>query len=121
MTQLIHKITTWLVLAIGSIHTVGTFFFFESLSESAIWFAGAGLGGLFVAFLNMTLWSSSLPLLQRRLIDLSNVLFVFWLIAGVIAMSGFPPKAIAATGTIMAFSGLLAPRRQVPNRDSDDA
>ena len=47
MIRGIHKVSTLLVLAIGVIHTVGTFFFFSSLSESAIWFAVAGLGGIF--------------------------------------------------------------------------
>jgi hypothetical protein len=61
----IHMIATWLVLAIGVVHTVGTFFFYSDLSEAAIWFAGAGLGGIFIAFLNMGLWHTASPSLSR--------------------------------------------------------
>ena len=55
LVRTIHRIATWLVLAVGVIHTLGTFFFYGGLSEAAIWFAGAGLGGIFVAFLNIGL------------------------------------------------------------------
>lgn len=49
MIRLIHKVSTSLVLAIGVVHIGGTFFFYEGLSEAAIWFSGAGLCAVFVA------------------------------------------------------------------------
>ncbi len=64
--EVTHRIATWLVLAVGVIHTLGTFFFYGGLSEAAIWFAGAGLGGIFVAFLNIGLWQRASPSLSRN-------------------------------------------------------
>jgi hypothetical protein len=36
-----HKASTVFVLAVGVIHTAYTFFNYDSLNESAVWFAGA--------------------------------------------------------------------------------
>jgi len=102
----IHKIATWLVLAVGVIHTLGTLFFYDSLSEAAIWFAGAGLGGIFVAFLNIGLWQRGSSSLSRSLTGVANVLFIGWLAAGFAATLGLPPAAILAIGSTMAVSGL---------------
>lgn len=43
------RVATSLVLGVGVVHTAGTFIFFDALAEPAIWFAGAGLGGIFVS------------------------------------------------------------------------
>ena len=80
MIRTVHKIGTVLVLGIGVVHTVGTFFFYSGLSEAAIWFAGAGLGGIFVAFLNIGLWPPDTSVLSRRLAAAAN--FVFLLVGG---------------------------------------
>ena len=102
----VHKIATWLVLAVGVIHTLGTFFFYSGLSEAAIWFAGAGLGGIFVAFLNIGLWQRGSPSLSKSLTGAANVLFIGWLAAGFAATPGLPPAVILAIGSTMALSGL---------------
>ena len=102
----IHRTATWLVLAIGVIHTLGTFVFYEGLSESAIWFSGAGLGGIFVAFLNIFLWQQSCQPLARKLISVANLLFIAWLAAGFVATPALPPAIILTIGGTMTVSGV---------------
>ncbi len=107
MVLTLHRIFTWLVLAIGLVHTAGTFVFFGKLSEAAIWFAGAGLGAIFVAFLNMALWSRGLPARSRRLSAVSNVVFGLWLGAGFAATPAVPSAVVLGIGLAMVVSGLM--------------
>ncbi len=111
MIRVFHKICTSLVLAIGIVHTAGTFFFYSSLSEAAIWFAGAGLGGIFVALLNIVLWSSNVSVLSRRMAAGANILFFFWLVAGASATPGLAQVIIAGVGAAMVISAALLGRR----------
>ena len=107
LNKAIHKISTWLLLAVGVIHTLGTFLFFDALSEAAIWFAGAGLGGIFVAFLNINLWQRGSPSSSQRLTGVANGLFIAWLTVGFAATPALPPAVILAIGGSMALSGII--------------
>jgi hypothetical protein len=51
----IHKISSWLLVALGVVHTSLTPMFYGRLSPGAMWFAGAGLAMIFVGFLNIAL------------------------------------------------------------------
>jgi len=102
----IHRTSTWLVLAIGVIHTLGTFFFYENLSQAAMWFAGAGLGGIFVAFLNIFLWQRGCQPLSRKLISVANALFIAWLTVGFVATPALQPAIILTIGGMMTLSGI---------------
>jgi len=108
--RIIHKIATLLVLAIGCIHTAASFYFFSTIEENAVWFAGAGLAAIFVAFINMTLWDAVPTVKLRRLVDMANLFFSAWLVFGVIGMPNIPTYAIASIGFVMALCGLLLPR-----------
>lgn len=111
MIRVIHKIFTVLVLSIGTIHTVGTFFFFSSLNEAAIWFAGAGLCAIFVAMINIALWPADSSVLSQRLAAVANFLFFFWLAAGVSATPALPQFIVAGTGAMMVVSAAVLGRR----------
>ena len=106
LIRTVHKVTTLLVLIVGGVHTLGTIYFYDDLTEAAIWFAGAGLGGIFVAFLNIGLWPRVSPALSRNLVGVANTLFIGWLAAGFAATPGPPQAAIFAIGSTMALSGL---------------
>jgi len=107
MIRAIHKISTVLVLSIGTIHTVGTFFFYSGLNEAAIWFAGAGLCAIFVAMINIALWPADSSVLSRRLAAGANFLFLFWLAAGVSATPALPQFIVAGTGAAMVISAAV--------------
>lgn len=109
MVKAIHKICTLLVLAVGIIHTSATFLLFKKFSESAVWFAGAGLGGIFVAFLNIHLWDRDKVQSHRSLIVIANVLFGIWLVFGFLTSQkiGFPQLLILCGGEAMILSAFL--------------
>ncbi len=111
--ETIHKVFTLLVLGIGIVHTVATFNFFTALTESAVWFAGAGLGGVFVALLNVAVWPQSAPALAWRLGAVGNGLFLAWLAAGVLATPELPGFVVGTVGAVMVISAfwLYAARR----------
>ena len=121
LIRTVHRTATWLVLAVGVIHTLGTFFFYSGLSEAAIWFAGAGLGGIFVAFLNVGLWQLASPSLSRSLAGVANMLFIGWLAAGFAATPGLPQAVILAIGSTMALSGLALVRSGTGRGNGGDA
>lgn len=113
MIEAIHKLFTLLVLGIGIVHTGATFNYFSGLTESAIWFAGAGLGGIFVALLNVAIWPRHPPPLTSRLGVVANTLFLAWLAAGVSATPELPQFVVGTVGAIMVFSAfwLIVVRR----------
>lgn len=55
MLKAVHKISSWLLVALGVVHTGLTPTFYGRLSAGAMWFAGAGLAMIFVGFLNIVL------------------------------------------------------------------
>ena len=112
MIRGLHKASTVFVLTVGVIHTASTFFTYDSLNESAVWFAGAGLCGIFVALLNMALWLPEAPALSRRSVAAANFLFFFWLYAGVTAISGPMRLVMAGTGAAMVITAPLLGREK---------
>jgi len=51
--KIAHKISSWLLIALGVVHTSLTPMFYGRLSPGAMWFAGSGLAMVFVGFLNI--------------------------------------------------------------------
>lgn len=49
----IHKVSTWVLIGLGILHTALTPLFYSSLTEDALWFAGTGLGFLFLGLFNL--------------------------------------------------------------------
>jgi hypothetical protein len=100
----IHKVSTGLVLVTGIVHTIATFCLYTALTESAVWFAGAGLGGIFVALLNVAVWAQDPPALSWRLSAVGNGLFLAWLAAGVSATPELPQFLVGVVGAVMVIS-----------------
>jgi hypothetical protein len=55
MLKTVHKISAWLLVALGTVHTGLTPIFYGRFTLNALWFAGSGLAMLFLGFLNITL------------------------------------------------------------------
>jgi MFS-type transporter involved in bile tolerance (Atg22 family) len=55
MVRTLHSICTYLLVALGVVHTALTPVFYGRLSPGAMWFAGSGLAMIFVGFLNVAL------------------------------------------------------------------
>ena len=82
----LHVFFSSAILLVGIIHTVGTFFFYEALNHRALWFAGAGLGGIFIAALNLHFNRGSIR--GKKFLLLYNTLFWVWLLTGTILKPG---------------------------------
>ncbi len=111
--RFLHRTATYLVLAVGVVHTLATFYFFDALTERAIWFSGAGLGAIFVAFLNLGLSDRSREARVRRLTDLANLLFMAWIVLGAVATPQLPSFLVATPAVTMALCGLLLSRQRI--------
>jgi hypothetical protein len=112
MIRRLHKMCTSLVLAMGIFHTAYTFFNFNSLTESAVFSAGAGLVAIFVALLNIALWLPEVPAFSRRTVSAANFLFFLWLVAGVTATLGPVWLVAAGIGGTMVITSLLLGREK---------
>jgi hypothetical protein len=53
MVRTLHGTCTYLLIALGVVHTALTPAFYGRLSPGALWFAGSGLAMIFVGFLNV--------------------------------------------------------------------
>ena len=87
---------------------VGGFSIYGSNERAAVIAAGSGLGAIYVALLNIGLWSGNAPNLSRRVSLVANGLFLSWLIIGLSARSGWLDWAFVGVAFVMAVSaGLL--------------
>jgi hypothetical protein len=55
MLKTLHQISSYLIIALGVVHTSLTPVFMSRLSPNAMWFAGAGLAMVVLGFLNIAL------------------------------------------------------------------
>jgi hypothetical protein len=51
--QMTYAISAWVIMLLGALHTAATFRLFHSMTESAIWFASAGVLLMLIAMLNL--------------------------------------------------------------------
>ena len=55
MLRMAHKISTGLMIALGSLHVLFTFHDYDEFSLRALWFASAGVAIILAGFLNVVL------------------------------------------------------------------
>jgi hypothetical protein len=55
MLRTVHKITTGLIIALGSLHVLFTFHDYDEFSMRALWFASAGIAIILAGFINIIL------------------------------------------------------------------
>ena len=99
----LHLVASWTVTVIGLAHCVVTAFAYDSWTERAVWFLGAGLGVLVVGTMNLV----HIGLDPCRMPTTRFVRAVNWvyLVFGVAALIAVPqPQAIA----LVAALGLQA-------------
>jgi hypothetical protein len=98
-------IFAWIILALGAVHVCVTPFAYGRLSQSAVWFAGAGLAVIFAGMLNLIRirHSNEMPAL-RTFSLIANLLLLPWIVAGAASMfSELPsnPQALILVITIL--------------------
>jgi len=83
----IDLVFAWIILALGVIHTCVTPLVYSRFSQSAVWFAGAGLAGILGGMLNLlrVRHVHTLPALRTYSL-VANVLLIAFIAAGTISM-----------------------------------
>jgi hypothetical protein len=107
MTRTIHSIASYLLIALGAVHTALTPVFYGRLTPNAMWFAGAGLAMIFVGFLNVLLSrGAGRDTPSRVLVYVANLLTLAFG-AVTVALDGEPQvifgMLLIATITVTAF------------------
>jgi len=49
----VHRISAYIIVGLGLIHTLATPIFYSGFTEDGLWFAGTGLGLVFLGLLNL--------------------------------------------------------------------
>ncbi|MBA2338972.1 MAG: hypothetical protein H0V88_01130 [Pyrinomonadaceae bacterium] len=79
MSEILHRITSYLLIALGIVHTSLTPVFMSRLSPGAMWFAGAGLAMVVLGFLNVCLRrDAGRDRVVRLLCHVANVVFTMF-------------------------------------------
>jgi hypothetical protein len=89
--ETVHKISSWIILALGVIHTLATPIFYSGFTEDMLWFAATGLGIVFLGLLNLEVIQNPTP-----------TGFTLCIVADVLASLLF--------GTMIPLIGLNAPQ-----------
>lgn len=77
MLRATHKIVTGLMIALGSLHILFTFYDYDEFSMRALWFASAGVAIILAGFLNIVLLrDTGKDKIVRLLGVLTNFIFV---------------------------------------------
>ncbi|HMB24097.1 MAG TPA: hypothetical protein VKP08_14740 [Anaerolineales bacterium] len=94
----IYKASAWVLTGLGILHTVLTPLFYSSLTEDALWFAGTGLGLLFLGLFNLAMLRAPAA---HELCLAANILGSVFGILIVVVMPA--PQALLA---LLAFLGV---------------
>lgn len=87
MVKRLDPVCAWIILALGVVHLCVTPFAYSHLSQSAVWFAGAGLAGIFAGMLNLLrIWHGKAIPALRKFCMIANLLSLLWIIAGTASM-----------------------------------
>jgi hypothetical protein len=83
----IDAVFAWIILALGVVHLCVTPFVYGHFSQAAVWFAGAGLAGIFGGMLNLIRirHANHVPGL-RTFSFIANLLLLAWIVAGAVSM-----------------------------------
>lgn len=107
MLRTTHKILTGLILALGSLHILFTFYDYDTFSLRALWFASAGVAMILAGFLNVVLLRDvGQDKVVRLLCVLTNIIFAVMFSAALYLMQQpqvFVGIALFTVAAITAF------------------
>jgi hypothetical protein len=59
--KIVHRISAYILVGLGLIHTLATPIFYSGFTEDALWFAASGLGLIFLGLLNLEVIQNPTP------------------------------------------------------------
>lgn len=116
MVRLLHKVSVYLLIALGTVHTSLTPVFNKELSVEAMYFASAGLAMMVIGFLNLAMSRNHDDRVTVLLCYIANVLFaVFGLLTALVLRE---PQAYFGLLliTTMTITSFILPRRGLKGR-----
>lgn len=99
-------IFAWIILSLGVVHICVTPLVYGRFSQGAVWFAGAGLAGIFAGMLNIARirHGNHVPAL-RTFSLIANLLLLPWIVAGTVSMFSELPRNPQALILAIAIFG----------------
>lgn len=104
-----YKICSWLIVALGGVHSVFTLHDYDHFSLRWLWFFGSGLALVFAGFLNVAnLRAAGRDALVRALTVLTNILCALLFVAALSLMR--QPQVVVGIA-LFAFASFGAARK----------
>jgi len=108
MKRLDHTLA-WIILGLGIVHCGITPIVYGRFTQSAVWFFGAGLAGIFVGMLNLIrIEHGRVVPAVRKFAVIANVLTLGWTIAGTASMLAVLHSNPQAVVLVAALAGETA-------------
>jgi hypothetical protein len=111
--KIVHRISAYILVGLGLIHTLATPFFYSGFTEDALWFAATGLGLIFLALLNLEVIQNPTPA-GFNLCIIANALasLLFGTMLPLIGVN--EPQAYLAVGSFLgALVGAIFSRKTI--------
>lgn len=105
----VHKVSAWILVVLGSGHTLLTPLFSIGFNTDALWFAGTGLGLLFLGLLNLVVLTAP----QRtglRLCLITNLIGALYTILLAVVLP-VPQAFLAVLASLGAALGTVAAQK----------
>ena len=112
MLRTLHKIASYLIVALGCTHLLFTFHDYDSFTLRALWFFGAGVAIMFAGFINLILLGAAGRDSTARVLGLIANVFCLGMFGAVLALMRQPQVfvgillfACATAATLRLLSG----------------
>ncbi len=113
MLRTTHKIITGLMIALGSLHLLFTFYDYDEFSLRALWFASAGVAIILAGFLNIVLLrDTGKDKVVRLLCFITNIIFAVMFTAALFLMRQPQVFFGVALFTVAAIIALIISREK---------
>ncbi|HKC63840.1 MAG TPA: hypothetical protein VKB86_09395 [Pyrinomonadaceae bacterium] len=107
MLRTLHKIASYLIVALGCAHLLFTFHNYDSFDMDAVWFFGAGMAIVFAGFLNIVVLRADVGDRLALLLCLLADLFLLVGFAGALTVMRQPQVLTGALLSAVATVGVL--------------
>ncbi len=118
MLQRVYAAFAWGMLFLGAVHMAATLRFFDSLTQSALWFMGAGIAIILAGTINLLnrRYGAAAPGLRWVCIGANVLMTAFGLTTGLVGRASLAELVIVVglvggAGTLSAIPASLLPSR----------
>lgn len=107
----IYKASLWTLIGLGILHTLLTPLFYPGFTIDALWFAGTGLGLLFVGLFNLAVLKSG----AQAVLDLCLIANIIGVVYGILVVIILPEPQVflALLGFLGATIGLIFAKKSI--------